>query len=98
MNPAVHSDLPAILYALLVALNIWDAAATIRALRAGAIERNPVIAATVRRWGPRWGVIVPKAVVLAALGAALPAVPWWLLAGLCGWYGFWAVRGFRAPA
>ena len=96
MKPAVHSDLPAVLYALLVVLNIGDAAATIRALRAGAIERNPVIAAAVRRWGPRWGVIVPKAVVLAALGAALPAVPWWLLAWACAFYAYWAAREFRA--
>jgi len=96
MNPAVHSDLSAALLALLIALNVWDARATVRALRAGAIERNPLIAAAVRRWGIVPGVVVPKAVVLGALAAALPAVPWWALAWACAWYAYWAARGFRA--
>lgn len=80
----------------LAALNLLDAIVTIDNLRAGAVARNPIIRGAVRQWGIVPGVIVPKLIVLGALAAALPAVPWWALALACAWYAYWAARGFRA--
>lgn len=89
----MHADM---LFIALSALQIADASLTIQAIRDGAKEANPIMAWFIEQLGIEAGTILPKVAVMVAIWIA--ALPWWALACLVGWYGYWAVRGFRASA
>lgn len=75
-----------VLLVVLIALQAGDAATTLRVLRLGGRELNPLLRRAFERWGARRVVAAVKGAVVAALlllGAALPA---WLLALLVAFY------------
>jgi hypothetical protein len=91
----MHVDLLVALYVLLASLNLADAVVTINALKAGATERNPIIAAAVGHFGVEAGVILPKLAVLGLVWVFLPDFSWVALGAACGFYLYWLARGFK---
>lgn len=74
------------LFIALVALNIADAYTTLRILKLGGRERNPVMAWAFRHLGPLPALLAFKAAVLALVWFNLPIFPLWAMAGMNAFY------------
>jgi len=75
-----------ILFVLLVGLNLVDVYTTVRVLRQGGSEMNPIMAWTMDKLGVIPGLLLPKIVVLGAIWFYLPLVPVLVMFGLCCFY------------
>ena len=75
-----------ILFALLVCLNLFDVYTTVRVLRQGGTEMNPVMAWAMDKVGVIPGLLIPKIVVLGAMGFYLEELPSMVMFGLCCFY------------
>ena len=75
-----------ILFIILVALNVVDAYLTLRVLKQGGRELNPVMAWAMKQIGVTEALIGFKLVMLGALLMVLPQVPDWALWGLLAIY------------
>lgn len=74
---------------LAIALQIIDIASTVIAIRRGGVERNPIVARAIARWGLIPGLLVGKAPPAVALTvAALGWVPeaHWIIWGACAFF------------
>ena len=85
-------------FAAFVVVNILDAALTLRALRAGGTEANPLIRALMRRLPAAAALALVKGAYIVAvaiwLGDIAPWLPWLtgLFAGICAWNAAQIVR------
>ncbi len=74
------------LFAFFILLQVGDVYTTNECLRSRkGREGNPVMAWVFSRIGVLPGIIIPKLVIVALIGAAvaLHEMPWWALSGLC---------------
>jgi len=82
-----------ILFISLALLQVADVICTLRNLRGGAVEVNPVVRVWIDLLGPVGGLVVPKAAITAALWYF--RVPEIALALLCVLYGWLAWQNFQ---
>lgn len=74
------------LFVILVALNVVDVYLTLKILKRGGRELNPIMRVAMERLGQKQALIGVKLLVLGALYLVLPQVPEWALWGLIGIY------------
>lgn len=82
------------LFWILVGLNVFDAYTTIRILKAGGHELNPLLAWLFKRVGYTWALVGLKALVLVGLYFLWPLVPVWVQVGVVGVYLVVVLRNF----
>jgi hypothetical protein len=70
----------------LIALNVLDAILTVRILKDGGNELNPIMAKMMDRIGDVPALVVVKASMLGALAYLLPTIPYRAMLALCGFY------------
>lgn len=85
----LHNNSAELLWGLLVALNLADVVSTMKVLKAGGKELNPVMRFFMTKLGNLPGLLAPKAVILtAAYWAFVPSNMWAVLGALCLLYVF----------
>ncbi len=84
------------LFALFVLLSALDAATTLRFLRRGHEEGNPLVRGALGRWGPR-GLVAVKVAAVVVVGALLPLYDPWVLIVLDTAYAAALVWNLAAP-
>lgn len=76
-------------------LAVADVLMTLRALRRGAVEVNPVMRASQRLFGRDGGIVIAKVLAVGVMWWALPDVPVWIVALGAAVHLYWALRGFK---
>ena len=70
----------------LIALNVLDAILTVRILKDGGKELNPVMDKLMKKIGVVPALVLAKAAGIGVLAYLLPSVPYQALLALCGVY------------
>jgi len=70
----------------LIALNVLDAFLTVRILKDGGRELNPIMAKMMDRIGDVPALLLSKAVMVAIMAYILNSIPYQVMLALCGVY------------